>query len=202
MQINTAEIAIAKQPIFRPNPGIVKFYIPSLMENSSGEAKNNQPIIQRNTSIVNNDKSNINISSVTTSNYIDIYLPRELTGYIDGAFDTSGLLYMDSNTTAPTNLQLEGQLSLNLDGSTEESGGDDHSHPLKNTLMSTSQPWNFSGNIKSQNNILLSKAQPSFVNLQAQDNTIPINSKWIVIFVGGDIRYPVIIARCPDNYGL
>ena len=31
------------------------------------------------------------------------------------------------------------------------------------------------------------------------DRYIPKNSKWVVVFIGGDIDYPVITARIPDR---
>lgn len=72
------EIAIAMERIDKLNPGKIKFFIPVLTPNMDSSRVINTTIHQNYMNLQNKDKKKYEIDNITLSNYIYIYLPKEL----------------------------------------------------------------------------------------------------------------------------
>ena len=176
-------IATAMDPIYRPNPGTIRFQIDFLTPTiaSSTNAKDTSKPQRANSGTLANDNTNIGVSSITTSNYINIKVPRELTAYLDGNFNAKTILENQIVEQVTGNAH-----TYNL--SIQSSGGDIHTHSGTVTVGGVQET--FSGT-STDNGV-------GTIQLNSIDNTIPKGSKWIVVFIGGDINNPRVIARYYD----
>ena len=90
MDYKYLEKAITIEKFNITNPGIVKFYVPTLMPLVNKGTPNNINIRISKTHLINKDKSSIQISSnCKTSNYIEIELPDYITAVVKDISVTS-----------------------------------------------------------------------------------------------------------------
>ena len=175
-------IGTAMDPIYRPNPGTIRFQIDFLTPTiaPSTNAKDTNTPQKANSSTLANDNINIGVSKITTSNYISINVPKELTAYLDGTFNAKTNLVNKVNETVTDN--SSNTYSLNISSA---EGDGIHSHSGSVTIGPTTR--NFVGTSED--------VGTGTIQLAAIDNTIPKGSKWIIMFIAGDINKPVVIAR-------
>jgi len=108
MDLRYPEIGIAMQQIDRLNPGEVKFIIPVLTPNMDNSRLIESKIHQNKSSLMNKNK-NIEIETLSVSNYITIKIPREVCSmfYIadDDRFIPSGskwiIVFVGGDITKP-----------------------------------------------------------------------------------------------------
>ena len=198
------ELAICIEEIDRQFPKkTYKFIIPALtpdMGSSLNEV--NKEIRQQNTAIVNQD-NNIEIENVKMTNYIEIPLPRELLSYLGMDFDYTGTTNINGSGklshTAEEYLKgtasISGDSHLDANGSVIEGGS-------INVSGNGSTSGDFSANVTSSGSITFSGNGNFNINGKIRNNAIDRyiekNSEWIVMFIGGDINKPRIIA--PYNH--
>lgn len=169
------EIAVCLDVIDRLYPKSYRFRIPSMTPDMEEEQPIDKTIVQNGNNIANED-NNIEIENIELCNYFTLAMPRELVSYI-------GRWYY-----------IEGEIDIY--------GSD--SATIDNTSISgsVSDPGDF---VRGSGNIKLSGHKGSYqitrgkVNLTPIDRYIDKGSKWIIMFVGGDVNKPNIIAPYRDN---
>lgn len=175
LDLRYPEIAVCLDVIDRTNPGTKNFYIPVLTPNvdTTSLKKKTQTIRQTNATLVNENKPNI--SSVEVQNYIPIKIPKELCAFVGGDFNVVNVESIEVNA--------DGRITIG--GSTDVSGGlAPHSHSTLSGIGS----FTFQGQDTLYKGIL---------NIIPTDEYryIDKGSKWIVVFIGGDINQPQLIGR-------
>lgn len=228
LDLRYGEIAIAMKQIDRMKPGKIPFYIPVLTPNMSGEKEVSNKIIQRDKSTLSNiDKGTIDVSNVELCNTIEIEVPRELCALPGALYDVNGILNIRGSYSMSGNgkTEISGSLSgsENSSGSRDDksislSGGgsisiDGSSLLGINVNGSGSALETFSGNTKIDGKLIGSTisegsgtiaitegATEGYLELvlNKRDRYIPAKSKWLIMFIGGDINMPRIISRLPD----
>lgn len=177
LDLRYPEIAICIDVIDRTNPGTRNFYIPVLTPNvdTSSLKTKVETIHQNNSNIANENK--VKINNIQIQNYIPITIPKELCAFVGGDFNIQNNGNMSFNSSG----------TITINGRTGPGGGLDHSH---STLFGT-------GNATYNGNESLYKG---ILNSTPIDNQryIAAGSKWIVVFIGGDIGKPQIIGRYTD----
>lgn len=173
LDLRYPEIAIALQDIDRTNPGIVKFSIPILTPSLNNTEIFTNEIHQNSSSLVNKNKSIVEVDNIIQKNYVEIPVPEELCTICHGIFyvleEDSILEVKDANT------RIDGSLSGS--GSVIEGGSFSVSGNVNGIMEFESE------NVKGQLNVI------------PKDRYIKKGSKWIVEFIGGDITHPRIVAR-------
>lgn len=180
------ELAYNKKPIFRPNPGVIPFYIPALYPYLAGGSKPKTDVVkQNNNGLLNKDKPNI--SNVNISNCINITVPREVCSYLDQKHKVVGFLNHKGVINGPVTLDgnLSGTFSANM---SHPAGGGPHDGSATISSMNISATLNGSG-------VTYKADCTGDLTFYAYDNTIPKDTAWVVMFIGGDINKPVIIGR-------
>lgn len=176
LDLRYPEIAVCIDIIDRTNPGVKNFYIPVLTPNvDTTSLKTKTEIIrQTNSGIANEQKPSI--TSIQLQNYIPIPIPRELCAYVGGDFNTknTGSISFKSNGT------------IDISGRTGSGGSGDGSH--SHSTLSGEGSATYNGSITSESGVVNSIPVDT-------DRYIPAGSKWIVVFIGGDINKPQIIGR-------
>lgn len=196
LDLKYPEIAIAMQDIDRINPGLVKFIIPVLTPNMS-TSKIEEKKIYQNSSNLQNSETKPEIETIDAANYVKIRVPRELCAYVGGVFqlleaytwpgkenasDVDSVLNVrDANTTIKQARQIG---SGTVRGGGLPCGGGNRIN-VSGTV---------SGIMAFNNGI-----PKGYFNLMPVDRYIKKGSKWIVVFIGGDITKPRIIARYPED---
>lgn len=170
------EIAIALEDIYRPNPGTIKFNVPILTQRFGADKAKSESKPLQSTNILN-DNRNIGINNATTINYIEIKVPRELTAYLNGKFRVEE--EMDNEISTETSIYDNSHTY-----STESSGGDSHSHSFSIGGKGYEEARHGKSHTKSK----------GLEEIWAIDDTIKAGSKWVVVFIGGDINNARIIA--------
>lgn len=172
LDLKYPEIGIAMQDIDRTNPGKVKFIIPILTPNLDTSKISEQTAYQNDSNLKNADK-NLEITNLKISNYIEIGIPKELCALPSGEYNVvSGTLNCSSASGT-----IQGRLNGTGSVWTGPPGGFSVDGAAKGTL-------NFS------NGQVTGK-----LNLVPVDRYIKKGSKWIIVFVGGDITKPQVISR-------
>jgi len=173
LDLRYPEIAVCIDKIDRCNPGVRNFYIPILTPNldTSSLQKKTETIRVDNSIIQNQD--NVKISNVKLQNYIPIRIPKELCAFVGGDFHVKNVGNMDFTSNG----------RITISGSTSYSGGISHAH----STLAGSGSMNYTGQETSYSGIF---------NIIPTDEYryIKPGSKWIVVFIGGDIGKPQIIA--------
>lgn len=177
LDLRYPEIAICIEKIDRTNPGKKKFYIPVLTPNlDTTSMKTKVETVRQDTSnIVNESKPSV--GNVQIQNYIEIYLPKELCAFVGGDF----------NVENKDNIKVKSEGTVTLTGSTGMSGGEVHSH----STLSGRGRLTFDGDDTTFKGVLNSIPTDDY-------RYIDKGSKWIVVFIGGDIGKPQIIGRYYD----
>lgn len=177
LDLRYPEIAVCIDRIDRTDPGVLNFYIPILTPNlDTTSLKKKTETVHQNSSMIANAQS-VNISNVKIQNYIPIKLPKELCAFVGGDFHVLNV----------ENMEIKENGNITISGSTSVSGGDAHSH----STLSGMGSFTIDGNQTHYKGIL---------NIIPTDEYryIEPGSKWIVVFIGGDIGKPQIIGRYYD----
>lgn len=198
LDLKYPEIAVCIETIDRVNPGKKKFYIPVLTPNvDTTSLKTKDNIVYQNNSNIANESS-VSISNVTISNYIEMVIPRELCGYIGGKHKIKG---EGKQKLKGEGTQKLSSIDLKMSGTTGINGSGTVGPPMAYASLSISEARlsdtdiSGSGNdsyISEENNTYTNEAEESF---DPVDRYIAKGSKWIVVFIGGDINQPQIIGR-------
>ena len=166
LDLRYPELAICLDRIDRCNPGKLRFYVPILTPNLDTKSLNTslETVFQTGSTIEN--QSGVNISSVQIQNYIEITLPKELTAFVGGDFWVKNVINMDFVQKVTWN------------GSTD---------------------WYHHGHVHTWFTGWEVGYQSYYFGILNQVPTdeyryIDPGSKWLVIFLGGDISKPQIIA--------
>ena len=198
------ELAICIEEIDRQYPkNTYKFIIPALIPDmGSSLTEVNKEFNQQNTAIVNQD-NNIEVENIKMTNYIEIPLPRELLSYLGMYYKYNGTTSINGSGelshTAQENLSgngsISGSSSLDASGSVIEGGS-------VNVSGTGSTSGSFNANVTANGSITFTGNGDFNINgniyNEAIDRYIDKNSEWIVMFIGGDINKPRIIA--PYNH--
>ena len=179
LDLRYPEIAICLEKIDRTNPGVKNFYIPILTPNVDiTSLKTKTEIVHQNSANIANENK-VKISNIQIQNYIPITIPKELCSFVGGNIkieNGSGSFYSASG-------------DIVIDGNTTSDGGD-YSHTHR-TLAGLGRSY--------FNNLSYDKfsSECSYLPVD-EERYIPEGSKWIVVFIGGDIGKPQIIGRYTD----
>lgn len=174
--LNTPEIATCLDKIDRYKSGTYKFKIDVLTPYMNQAIPTTTTVVQNSSNIISENSAAAGVSNLTVSNYIEIKLSREVCTLYGGAFtitgDVSGTINSSWSGSA-SSAEIKG--SINIDTGTASgkftaSGG---SINLTSAHM---------------------KITSGKVNLVPSDRYIKKGSKWIVVFIGGDITKPQILA--------
>lgn len=185
LDLRYPEIAICLDKIDRVNPGKKKFMIPVLTPdvNPSDITPKENKIIQQPGFIEN--QTSVVLSPVIVRNYIEIVIPRELCAYMGQRhFVVGKSTYFSeevSGTTSITSASLRGNGTVGP--------------PTSYSSLSAY------GSVTGQTS---DKEKGSYHNKAYEvfdpvDRYIQPGSKWIVVFIGGDITKPNIISRYWDD---
>lgn len=177
LDLRYPEIAVCIEKIDRTNPGKKKFYIPVLTPNlDTTSLKTKVETVHQNSSNIINENGP-NIESVKIQNYIEIYLPKELCAFVGGDF----------NIVNKGDIAVKSNGRITISGSTSISGGDAHSH----STLSGGGSYTIDGAETTYKGVLNSMPTDQYRYIEK-------GSKWIVVFIGGDISKPQIIGRYYD----
>lgn len=178
LDLRYPEIAICIDKIDRTNPGVRNFYIPVLTPNlDTSSLKKKEETVRLDSSIIANQDS-VSISNIKIQNYIPIEVPKELCAFVGGDFHVVNV----------ENMAFESNGTITISGSTSVNGGlGPHSH----STLAGSGRATYKGEETLYKGIL---------NIIPTDEYryIKEGSKWIVVFIGGDIGKPQIIAPYRD----
>lgn len=177
LDLRYPEIAICLDKIDRTNPGTKNFYIPVLTPNldTTSLKTSTSTVYQNNANLENQNK--FAIGNVQIQNYIPITIPRELCAYVGGDFENKNV----------TSLSVKSSGKITISGYTGGSGGEVHSHQ---TLAGV-------GSLSFNGSESIFEGTINTIPVDS-DRFIPAGSKWIVVFIGGDIGKPQIIGRYTD----
>ena len=176
LDLRYPEIAICLDKIDRTNPGTKNFYIPVLTPNVDTDSQKPKVQTYRQTNSTLANASKPNISSIEIQNFIPITIPKELCAFVGGNYN---VVNVDS-------IDIASNGNITISGSTEDGGGIIHSHRLGR------YSYNLSGKETTYKGIL---------NIIPTDEYryIKEGSKWIVVFIGGDINKPQLIGRYTEE---
>lgn len=210
------EIAICLDEIDRRNPGTKRFNIPALTPEMNQSNAVDKKIRQRKDNILNETSNNLNISEVTISNYIMIPIPRELVsvpsagggysnkyiGKIKGNGEGYGIGIGEGNGV--------GTGVGSGVGTGDGTGTGSTSGSLTAAVDSYSHKGSTSGNLDVETSVTTDVYTDVNTDVHTDVNTevytdiylkydkIPKGSKWIVVFIGGDVNKARIIAPYID----
>lgn len=181
LDLKYPEIGICIEDIDRTDPGKRKFIIPVLTPNYSSSSEYTGKIHQNSANLENADKSNIEIGNIDVSNVVQIEIPKELCSLIEGDWKiidpgTRSIVDLTNGTETITGANLAGSGSVIEGGSFNVSG-----HVSGGTLSVTNSDIE------------------GVVHLFPTEEYrwIKKNSRWVIVFLGGDITKPAVIARLP-----
>lgn len=182
LDLKYPEIAIAMEDIDRTKPGKVKFCIPVLTPNMDNEKMSENTEHQNASNLVNADKRGLDITNIQISNYIEIYVPPEFCALDGGEYEiTSGTVNIVGG-----GIDINGYASIS--GSISGSGSVGVESIHVNGQVSGDETIN---GTQSVNGASISGT----ITITPSNKIIPAGSKWIVVFIGGDITKPRIIGR-------
>ena len=175
LDLRYPEIAVCIDRIDRTNPGTKNFYIPILTPNlDTSSLKKKEEVVRQNSSMIVNQQA-VNIGNVRIQNYIPITIPKELCVFATDSYNITGSL---------SSLSTNGNISISGRTGSGGSGEGSHSHSTLSgggTATYDSSSSSFSGT-------------GTLIPLDSTRYIEP-GSKWIVVFIGGDINKPQIIGR-------
>lgn len=184
LDLKYPEIAIVIEDIDRINPGYVKCIIPVLTPEMNIDKEQESTLHQTNTNLQNSDTIP-EVTNLKVKNYMKIKIPKELCAFTGGEFEilknyqwpevekSSGKISYENLTNG--NIKINGSQSGS--GSVVEGGS-----------------FNVTGRITGTSNIQKANVD-GLLHLMPIDRYIKAPSKWIVVFIGGDITKPRVIGR-------
>ena len=175
LDLRYPEIAICIDRIDRTNPGVLNFYIPVLTPNLDTTSLEKKVETVRQTSSTVANENSVNIGNIEIQNYIQIYMPKELCAFVGGDFH---VLNVDS-------MQYTSEGHIKISGSTDTRSGTHAHSTMSGSFDETESKQTFYKGI---------------LNIIPTDEYryIEKGSKWIVVFIGGNIGQPQIIGRYYD----
>lgn len=180
LDLKYPEIAISIDPIDRTNPGKIRFIIPILTPNMNNNKYTSNTVRQNTQNLMNADTKNLDIKNIELSNYITIPVPKEMCSTF-GDFDICPESY------------------INLNGNVSISGNQSGSGTMRVSIETSTGSFSVSGEV-SGNFSSGSEISGKINILPSGDNRfIEAGSKWIVVFIGGDVTKPRIIGRYLDD---
>ena len=183
LDLRYPEIGIAIQEIDRIKPGKVKFIIPILTPNMDITKEVEQKIYQNSSNLMNLDTT-IEIENLDVYNYIEIPIPKELCSICDGLFD----IIEGEKPEEVSTIQTLKEANMKLDNAHQQGSGS-----VSCETNSISVTGRVSGIMEYTDAKITGR-----VNILPVDRYIPIYSKWIIMFLGGDITKPIVLARYPE----
>ena len=178
LDLKYPEIAIAIDKIDRLKPKNIRFIIPILTPYMNTSKAEESTIYQNKQNLMNAEKELLEVNNIKTCNYITMNISKELCSICDGEFE----LYDKENNKLKAKVDNTSNGSVSMSGTVDEYS------------VSVSGSLSFSGN-ESMNEISGTfKVRPT-----EKYRYIPEGSKWIVVFIGGDITKPHIIGRYLDS---
>lgn len=176
LDLRYPEIAVCLDVIDRANPGTKNFYIPVLTPNVDTDSLKTkvQTIRQTNATLANENKPNID--NIEIQNYIPIKIPKELCAFVGGNYSIVNVNSIE--------VKSSGRITINGSTGSGGSGNGSHSH---STLSGTGS-YTIDGDETLYKGILNIIPTDEYRYIQK-------GSKWIVVFIGGDINKPQIIGR-------
>lgn len=182
LDLKYPEIAICIDRIDRTNPGELRFYVPILTPDMQMDINN--PIdtkIRQNSGNLVNKMNKPEVGNIDLSNYIKIKLPRELCALFHGTWHWESI--------------PEGKIEAEIDYWSDQKGhiaghgvvGPPLPHSVLNATVTAQHEEGYEESIGHYKGIV--KMMPTDYY-----RYIPPGSKWVVVFIGGDINKPCIIA--------
>ena len=169
LDLRYPEMALCLDRIDRTNPGTKRFYIPILTPNVDTSSLNEtKQTVRQNSSIIDNQDP-VNISSVQVTNCLNITIPKELCAFVGGDFHVKNV----GNMTFTTKGNISGNGTVGP--------------PTSYSALSASVS-NYSGTKTQYKGILNSIPTDEYRYIEK-------GSKWIVVFIGGDITCPQLVGR-------
>lgn len=192
-------IAICIENMDRLKDKEYKFTIPFLNFNMNASEEEKDEIKNQGITNIANDKK-VSIGKVEINNYFMIYVPKELMsinqtnigidGYVEGMGSNISNLSYNSSNIDNGNFNT----SITIPPHTESS------YTISNIIMSIIRfGAGVISNIKQSYDSIKLKIHTTYKNngitIEPKDRIIKKGSKWIVIFIDGDLSKPAIIAR-------
>lgn len=221
VDLRYAEVGIAMQKIDRMNPGRVKFSIPTLTPAIEKEDEYTQQIVQKDkTNIVNDNPDAVDVSNIEITNVLYIEIPVELCGLPGAYYDITGRLDANQDGSNSGTLVITG--SVTLEGSLVHKGttkynGNIYGHTYYYGIPSASMSGTgslsgnctFTGSGTIRGNTLGSTGRGAIdvrniagtigLELNEKSRYIEEGSRWLIMFLGGDISAPVVVCRLPND---
>ena len=187
LDLKYPEIGIAMDRIDRTNPGKIRFIIPVLTPNmdTSSIVKNT---VYQDSNNLKNKNSILEIDNIEMKNYVSITIPRELCAYLRGVFDIEEW-DPKHEVQSKTNIREAKEVLLQeaqQSGSGPVAPGDPGIIDVFGEVTAVKMGYK-------------DAITTGRINLLPVDRYIEPGSKWIIVFVGGDITKPRVIARYPDD---
>lgn len=186
LDLKYPEIAICMEDIDRIHPMYKKFIIPVLTPNLDISSLIEAPVPQSANNLQNG--SNMpQVSSLVMKNYVKLKIPKELCGFVGGAFtmlprveysDPDYDLWPRVETKSPKPAHILIKDAHQIGNGSVRCGG---------VCCGGGNSINVRGTVDGVPTDLL--------HLMPVDRIIHKPSKWIVVFIGGDITKPRIIGR-------
>ena len=195
------EIAVCLEQIDRLYPkDSYKFRIPALTPDMNNVETATEKKIPQTNKAVENEVNNIEVKDVNIGNYIELPMPKELLSFVGRDYKVTGRVSINGNGSTSFSAQEtysgsgshSGQGSVNASGSVSDPGGrvDVSGNVSVNGsvsgTVSTSGTMTFNGDG--------SFAIDGDIKLVPTDRYIKAGSQWIVLFIGGDVNKPRLIA--------
>ena len=174
LDLKYPEIAIAIDKIDRLKPKNIRFIIPILTPYMNTNKAEESTIYQNKQNLMNAEKDLLEVNNIKTTNYIKMNIPKELCSICDGEFE----LYDKENNKLKAKVDNTSTGSVSMSGTVDEYS------------ISVSGSLSFNGNESIDEISGTFKIRPT-----EKFRYIPEGSKWIVVFIGGDITKPQIIGR-------
>ena len=189
LDLRYPEIAIALEDIDRCNPGKIKFSVPILTPTMPQSSEHKEKIIQNKSALINKDKSAVEVSNIEFTNYIEIEVPKELCAL---AHCTYSILDHPTSYIDSPDAYNKQSGTVRCEGCPGAPGCD---HCSGAPGVQGGEYIDVHGTAKMNHITGLIELCP----VDEGDNYRYIKkpSKWLVMFIGGDINRPAIICRLP-----
>lgn len=224
LDLRYAEIGIALQKIDRMNPGMVKFSIPVLTPQYTKDEEQSSTEVQKDKSnIINENKDAVDVSNLEISNTLLIEVPVELCSLPGAYYDITGSYKSNQDITSDGAIEIQGSINMTGRGRVDGSltfNGNITGTPKTNGISGAS----FSGNGSNNGNTefsgtgtmvgrILHNTTRGDIDVREIEGTIGLTlneksryieygSRWLIMFIGGDIAAPVVVARIPSSAGV
>lgn len=202
LDLRYPEIAIALEDIDRCNPGKIKFCIPILTPNMPQTPEYEEKVTLDKGSLINKDKGAVEVSNIEFTNYIEIEIPRELCALAHCTYNV--LDHPNSYITSDDAYNKQEGIVRNegCPGCPGAPGSSGCSEGCSGCPGAPGAPGCESGNYidvhgHAEMNHITGLVELCPVDEGDDYRYIRKFSKWLVMFIGGDINKPAVICRLP-----